>query len=163
MWKFTLCRYSPWISTTDRTDRDLAAGMPDCIFLNQNTILGKFWRVLQWKVLVYFTAIWSILRLFGIFCGHLEYFMVMYLLYFPPFWYVLQSEIWQPCLVAILSRIECWINWICPLMIIPMAWPALHLPSQMNDRFFTSKSVSFLKRFGQESVLHFGVIWKSFF
>jgi hypothetical protein len=31
-------------------------------------------RVLQWKMLVYFTAIWSYLSLFGIFCGHLVYF-----------------------------------------------------------------------------------------
>jgi hypothetical protein len=48
---------------------------------------------LQWKMLVcifcgylaYFVAIWHILRPFGIFCGHLVY---LYLLYFPPFWYV---------------------------------------------------------------------------
>jgi hypothetical protein len=41
-------------------------------FQTKNPTLGKFWRVLQWKMLVYFTAIWyiftaiwSILRPFG--------------------------------------------------------------------------------------------------
>jgi hypothetical protein len=30
-------------------------------FQTKNTKLGKFWRVLQWKALAYFIAIWSIL------------------------------------------------------------------------------------------------------
>jgi hypothetical protein len=46
-------------------------------FKTKNSNLGKFWRVLQWKLLVYFVAIWSILRSFGIFCSHLAYFMVV--------------------------------------------------------------------------------------
>jgi hypothetical protein len=46
--------------------------------------LGAFWRVLQWKMLVYFMDIWSILRPFDIFYGHL---VVCNLVYFPPFWY----------------------------------------------------------------------------
>jgi hypothetical protein len=33
--------------------------------------LGKFWSVLQWKMLVYFMDTWSILCLFVIFYGHL--------------------------------------------------------------------------------------------
>jgi hypothetical protein len=33
--------------------------------------LGKFWRVLQWKMLVYFMDTWSILLSFVIFYGHL--------------------------------------------------------------------------------------------
>jgi hypothetical protein len=36
-------------------------------FQNKNTNLGKFWRALQWKTLVYFVAIWYILWLFVIF------------------------------------------------------------------------------------------------
>jgi hypothetical protein len=38
-------------------------------FQTKNPDLGKFWRVLQWKILVYFMTIWSILLflwLFGI-------------------------------------------------------------------------------------------------
>jgi hypothetical protein len=36
---------------------------------------GVSWRVLQWKMLVYYAAIWFILRLYGIACVHLAYFM----------------------------------------------------------------------------------------
>jgi hypothetical protein len=32
--------------------------LPDCIFSNQKLRLGKFWRVLQRKILVYYVAIW---------------------------------------------------------------------------------------------------------
>jgi hypothetical protein len=50
-------------------------GCQMALFLTKNTILGKFWRVLQWEMLVYlfydhsvcFTTIWSILSLFGLF------------------------------------------------------------------------------------------------
>jgi hypothetical protein len=53
-------------------------------FQTKNPNLGKFWRVLQWKLLahfcrlVYFTAIWYILWSFDM---------------FPPFWYVVPSKI----------------------------------------------------------------------
>jgi hypothetical protein len=40
-------------------------------FQNKNTKLGKLWRVLRWKMLVYFMAIWSILWPSGIFYGFL--------------------------------------------------------------------------------------------
>jgi hypothetical protein len=71
-------------------------------FQTKNTNLGKFWRVLQWKMLEYFIAIWSI------FYRHLVYFVAIwyvlwpfgifygYLVYFPPFWYVVPRKIWQP-------------------------------------------------------------------
>jgi hypothetical protein len=49
---------------------------------NKISNLGKFWRVLQWKMLVYFVAIWYIVRLFGILEGYLVYFTVI-LIYFP--------------------------------------------------------------------------------
>jgi hypothetical protein len=42
------------------------SGLPDGIISNQK-LQSKFWRVLQWKMLVYFMAIWSILRPCGIF------------------------------------------------------------------------------------------------
>jgi hypothetical protein len=59
-------------------------------FQTKNPDLGKFWRVLQWKMLVYYTAIWFILRLhvFGIFYG--------YLVYFFSFWHDAPRKIWQP-------------------------------------------------------------------
>jgi hypothetical protein len=78
-------------------------------FQTQNSNLGKFWRSLQRKMLVYFTAIWYILRTFGIFYGHLVYFTDIWYIIWPfgipicwligtffPFWYVVPWKIWQP-------------------------------------------------------------------
>jgi hypothetical protein len=53
-------------------------------FQTKNTNLAKFWRMLQWCcmymvhcTLVHFLTIWPILRPFGIFCGHLVYFVAI--------------------------------------------------------------------------------------
>jgi hypothetical protein len=46
--------------------------------------LGKFWRVLQWKMMVYFMDSWSILRSFVIFYRHLVYVVRGNLVYFSP-------------------------------------------------------------------------------
>jgi hypothetical protein len=53
-------------------------------FQTKNSILGKLWRILQWKILVYVMAIWSILHHFDIYCGHLVYFVVIWYI-FPLF------------------------------------------------------------------------------
>jgi hypothetical protein len=55
----------------------IRTGLPD-----ENPNLGKFWRFLKWKMLVYFMTIWSILWLFGLFYGHLVYFTAIYVVYF---------------------------------------------------------------------------------
>jgi hypothetical protein len=55
--------------------------MPDGLFSNQKYHFGKFWRVLHWKLLVYFIAIWSILRQCGIFCAHLIHFIVIWYIF----------------------------------------------------------------------------------
>jgi hypothetical protein len=52
---------------------------------------------LVYGYLVYFTDIWSILRIFGIFYDHVVYFVVIWYTYFPPFWYAAPRKIWQPC------------------------------------------------------------------
>jgi hypothetical protein len=57
-------------------------------------ICGKFWKVLQWKMLVFFMAILSILPPGGIFCDHLVHFVVIW--YIFQFWYVVTRKIWQP-------------------------------------------------------------------
>jgi hypothetical protein len=44
-------------------------------FQTKNPNLGQFWRALDWKMFVYFMAIWSILWRFGIFCDHLVHFV----------------------------------------------------------------------------------------
>jgi hypothetical protein len=51
-------------------------------------------------ILVYFTAIWSILQPFCIFCGHLVFFIAKW--YFFLFWYFVERKIWQPWLRPLL-------------------------------------------------------------
>jgi hypothetical protein len=52
------------------------SGLPDGRFSNQNPNLGKFWRVLLWKMLVNFMGISS-------FCGHLVYFVSVWYTLWP--------------------------------------------------------------------------------
>jgi hypothetical protein len=61
-------------------------------FQTKNPNLGKFWRVLQWKTLVYMST-WYILRPFWYIYGRLIYFMVIWyiygrLIYFMVIWYI---------------------------------------------------------------------------
>jgi hypothetical protein len=61
--------------------RDKAGkGLPDGFKQKSQSI---FWA-LEWILLVYFMVNWNILRPFGIYCGHLVYFL--------PFWYILYQE-----------------------------------------------------------------------
>jgi hypothetical protein len=46
-------------------------------FETKNNNLGKFWRELQSKMLLYFMDSWSTLRSFGLFCGNLVYFVAI--------------------------------------------------------------------------------------
>jgi hypothetical protein len=75
--------------------QSLAAGLPDDVFKNQKNNLGKFWRFLQQKIMVYFMAIWYILWPFGIFYGHLVYFMVICYI-FPRFGMLYQEKSGNP-------------------------------------------------------------------
>jgi hypothetical protein len=59
-------------------------------FQTKNPNLGKFWRVLQWKMFVYFMSIWSILWQLEIFNGHLLVFCG-HAVYFSPFWCIVHS------------------------------------------------------------------------
>jgi hypothetical protein len=52
-------------------------------FQTKNPDLSKFWKVLQWKVLLNFPSIWYLLWPFGEFFGHLVCFLVI--------WYILWS------------------------------------------------------------------------
>jgi hypothetical protein len=47
-------------------------------FQTKNSNLGKFWRALEWKMLVYFMTILSILRPNGIVYGSLAHFVVIW-------------------------------------------------------------------------------------
>jgi hypothetical protein len=59
-------------------------------FQIKNPNLGKFWRFLQWKRLVYFLSIWSILLPLEIFYGNLVYFVVIW--YISPRFGMLHQE-----------------------------------------------------------------------
>jgi hypothetical protein len=67
--------------------RSLTQGCQMACFQTKNPNLGKFWRVLQWKMLVYFMAnclftdIWYTLWPLGIFYGYLVYFYRFGMLY----------------------------------------------------------------------------------
>jgi hypothetical protein len=43
-------------------------------FQTKNPNLGKIIRASDWKMMIYFMAIWNILWAFGIFYGYLEYY-----------------------------------------------------------------------------------------
>jgi hypothetical protein len=64
-------------------------------FQTQNPNLGTFWRVLQWKMLVHFMTISSILRPFGTFCGRLLHFVVIWYI-FPRFGLLYQEKSGNP-------------------------------------------------------------------
>jgi hypothetical protein len=69
----------------------LSAGLPKgFIFKQKIPNLGKFCMVLQWKMLVYFVAVWYFLRPFGTFYSH------CHLVYFSRFGSVVLRKIWQP-------------------------------------------------------------------
>jgi hypothetical protein len=66
---------------TDRKRRSRGADTQGCqmvCFQSKNRNLGKFWRALLWKILVYFMDIWSILQPLEIVHGHLVYFVVIW-------------------------------------------------------------------------------------
>jgi hypothetical protein len=81
-----------------------AQGCQMAYFQNKNPSLGKFWRFLQWKMLVYYMAIWSILLPFGIFCDHFGIFYV-YSYIFSPVRYVVPKKSGNPG-QALISQVE---------------------------------------------------------
>jgi hypothetical protein len=64
------------------------SSLPDGMF-SKNTNLGKFWNVLQCKMLVFFMATLPILWPNGI--GIIWTFGICF-----PFWYAVPRKIWQP-------------------------------------------------------------------
>jgi hypothetical protein len=50
-------------------------------FQTKNHNLGKFLRALDGKMLIYFMAIWNILRPFGTFCDHLVHFVLLWYIF----------------------------------------------------------------------------------
>jgi hypothetical protein len=77
------------------SDRPPMQGCQMVCFQTKNPKLGKFWRVLQWKILVYFMTIWSILLPLEILYGHLAYFAVIWYI-FPRFGILCQEKSGNP-------------------------------------------------------------------
>jgi hypothetical protein len=63
-------------------------------FQTKNPSLGKFWRALDWKMLIYFTAIWNILQAFGTFYDHSVHFVFIW--YIFGFWYHVPRKSGKP-------------------------------------------------------------------
>jgi hypothetical protein len=76
-------------------DRSALQGCHMVYFQTKNQNLGNFWRVVQWKMLVYFMDVWSILQPFGILYGLLVYFLVIWYI-FPSFGMLYQEKSGNP-------------------------------------------------------------------
>jgi hypothetical protein len=71
-------------------------------FQTKNPNLGKFWRALDWKKLIYFLAIWDILWRFGKFYDHLVHFVFIWYIY-SGFCIMYQEKSGNPALMPILE------------------------------------------------------------
>jgi hypothetical protein len=65
-------------------DDDDDQGCQIVYFQTKTPTLGKFWRALYWKMLMYFMAVWNIWLTFRIFYDNLEHFV--FLGYIFPVW-----------------------------------------------------------------------------
>jgi hypothetical protein len=91
-------RNRPWILALHFTADKTRFPIRDArwfIFRPKIFNLATFWRVLQWKMLVYCMGIWSILWTFNIFYGHLVYFVVVWYI-FPRFGRLYQEKSGNP-------------------------------------------------------------------
>jgi hypothetical protein len=67
--------FSHKVGATAHTEKQ---GCQMVSFQTKNPILGKFWRVLDLKMLIYFLNICNILQVFGIFYDHLVHFVFIW-------------------------------------------------------------------------------------
>jgi hypothetical protein len=72
--------------------RSAMQGRQMSYFRTKKRNLGKFWRVLQLKMLVCFMGIWYILRPFDLFFGHLVDFVLIWYI-FPPLVYCAKKNL----------------------------------------------------------------------
>jgi hypothetical protein len=74
-------------------------------FQMQNSNLDKFWRTLDWKMLMYFMDIWNISRTFGIFYDRLVHF-VFILVHISGFGIVHQEKSGNPGCDSMERKVE---------------------------------------------------------
>jgi hypothetical protein len=63
------------------TCRSPLQGCQMVCFKTKNPNLGKFWRALEWKMLVYFMTIWNIIHPFGIIYGRFVSLVVIWYIF----------------------------------------------------------------------------------
>jgi hypothetical protein len=111
-------------------------GCQTAYFQTENTNLGKFWRVLQWKTLVH---LWP----FGLFYCHLIYFVIIqYISWLLGnlflVWHVVPRKIWQPWQRAgaerYLYRTRIKLNLVRSFIVIQFSTIILHLNSNKRGR-----------------------------
>jgi hypothetical protein len=59
----------------------LKQGCQMVYFRNKNPNLGKLFRALDWKMLMYFLAVWNILQTIGKFSDHLVHFVLIWFIF----------------------------------------------------------------------------------
>jgi hypothetical protein len=74
-------------------------------FQTKDPHLGKFCRALDWKMLIYFMAIWNILPTFGIFYDHLVCTFCVHLVHFSRFGIKHQEKSGNPAWVLSKKRL----------------------------------------------------------
>jgi hypothetical protein len=50
-------------------------------FQTKNPTLGKLWRAFDWKMLIYFMAVWNILQTFGILSDRLVHLVLIWYIF----------------------------------------------------------------------------------
>jgi hypothetical protein len=68
-------------TTGERVADGCCQGCQMVYFQTKNPNVGSFWRALDWKMFIYFMAIWNILRTFGKFYDHLGNFVLIWYIF----------------------------------------------------------------------------------
>jgi hypothetical protein len=102
-WKYFLSITSVPSHTAPKGHSTRKQGCQMVYFQTINPNLCTFWRVWQWKILVYW-SVWHVWRPFGLFYSHWVYVPIIWSFgIFLQFWYVMPRKIWQLCSQAIHS------------------------------------------------------------
>jgi hypothetical protein len=82
---FKMCFFNPFALVPRYTSAASGVLEPTCgqccqmvSFQTKKNNLGKFWRALDWKMLIYFMAIWNILQTFEVFYDPLVHFVFIW-------------------------------------------------------------------------------------
>jgi hypothetical protein len=74
------CTFRIFFATANAHGRKVQ-GCQMVSFQTKNPNLGKFWRALDWKMLIYFMALWNILQAFGIFHDNFVHFVFIWYIF----------------------------------------------------------------------------------